>query len=97
MFSNYKCSATGKKALRAKGTLISEPRFSIPCEMRFPHVSKGKTAFVEGFSLKRPFFPFLASENCGSQGIANRGSLIGVPLALRGVVGVGGGLNVAFI
>ena len=41
--------------LRAKGTLISEPRFSTPCEMRFFPREKGKTAFVEGFSLKRPF------------------------------------------
>ena len=42
-------------ALRAKGTLISEPRFSTPCEMRFFPREKGKMAFVEGFSLKRPF------------------------------------------
>ena len=41
--------------LRAKGTLISEPRFSTPCEMRFFPREKGKTAFVEGSSLKRPF------------------------------------------
>ena len=43
------------KALRAKGTLISEPRFSTPCELRFFPREKGKMAFVEGFSLKRPF------------------------------------------
>ena len=42
--------------LRAKGTLISEPRFSTPCKMRFSPREKGKMAFVEGFSLKRPFF-----------------------------------------
>ena len=41
--------------LRAKGTLIGEPRFSTPCEMRFFPREKGKTAFMEGFSLKRPF------------------------------------------
>ena len=47
--------------LRAKGALISQPRFSIPCEMRsFPR-EKGKMAFVEGFSLKGRF-PFLAWE-----------------------------------
>ena len=38
--------------LRAKGTPISEPRFSTPCEMRF---FPTKMAFVEGLSLKRPF------------------------------------------
>ena len=41
--------------LRTKGTLISEPRFSTPCEMRFFPREKVKTAFVEGFSLERPF------------------------------------------
>ena len=41
--------------LRAKGTLISEPRFSTPCEMRFFPREKGKTAFLEKFSSKRPF------------------------------------------
>ena len=37
--------------LRAKGTLIiSEPRFSTPCDMRFFPRDKGKMAFFEGFS-----------------------------------------------
>ena len=40
------------RTLRAKGTLISEPRFSTPCEMRFFPREKGEMAFVEGFSLK---------------------------------------------
>ena len=44
-----------KESLRARGALISEPRFSTPCEMRFLPREKGKKAFVEGFSLKRPF------------------------------------------
>ena len=44
-----------KKTLRAKGTLIREPLFSTPCEMRFFPREKGAMAFVEGFSLKRPF------------------------------------------
>ena len=43
------------KSLRAKGTPISEPRSSTPCEMRFSPREKGKMASVEGFSLKRPF------------------------------------------
>ena len=47
---------------RAKGRLISEPRFPTPCEMRFFPREKGKTAFVEGFSLKFGRFPFLAWE-----------------------------------
>ena len=42
-------------SLRAKGTLISEPRFSTRCEMRFFPRSKGKIAFFKGFSLKRLF------------------------------------------
>ena len=36
-------------SLRAKGTLISEPRFSTPREMRFLPREKGKMAFLEGF------------------------------------------------
>ena len=73
----------GDNSLRAKGTLISEPRFSTPCEMRFFPREKGKTAFVEGFSLKRAVFPFSRGKNRISQGVENRGSLISVPLALR--------------
>ena len=49
-------------SLRAKGTLISEPRFSTPREVRFFPREKGKMAFVEGFSLKMAVFPFLAWE-----------------------------------
>ena len=103
------CTESRSKSMRAKGTLISEPRFSTPCEMRFFPCEKGKTAFSKkiprqrpplarcDFSHarkgKRPFqrksldkgrFPFLAWENRISQGVENRGSLISVPLALRG-------------
>ena len=39
------------KTLRAKGTLISEPRFSTPCEMRFNPRDTGKTAFLKKVSL----------------------------------------------
>ena len=35
------------KTLRAKGTLISEPRFSTPCEMRFFPREKRKTTFFK--------------------------------------------------
>ena len=43
------------KTLRAKGTLISEPRFSTPCEMRFFPREKGKTAFSSKNARQRPF------------------------------------------
>ena len=76
--------ANRKNPLRAKGTLISEPRFSTLCEMRFFPREKGKTAFFEGFSLKKAAFPFWRGKNRISQGVDNRGSLISVPLALRG-------------
>ena len=38
----------GINALRAKGTLISEPRFSTPCEMRFFPREKGKNRISQG-------------------------------------------------
>ena len=41
--------------LRAKGTLISEPRFSTPCEMQFFPREKGKTAFSKKNPQQRPF------------------------------------------
>ena len=73
------------QTLRAKGTLISEPRFSTPCDMRFFPREKGKMAFVEGFFFEKPFSPFSRGKNRISQRVENRGSLIGVPVALRGV------------
>ena len=42
-------------SLRAKGTLISEPRSSTPCEMRFFPSEKGKTAFSKKNPRERPF------------------------------------------
>ena len=47
--------------MTAKGTLISEPRCSTPCEMRFFPREKGKWPSFEGFSPKRSF-SFLAWE-----------------------------------
>ena len=74
---------SNKTTLRAKGTLISEPRFSAPCEMRFFPREKGKTAF----SKKNPWQGPVSSSRVGkiriSQGVENQGSLISVPLALR--------------
>ena len=50
-----------KKTLRAKGALISEPRFSTLCEMRcFPR-EKGKRPF-QSKTLDKGHFPFLAWE-----------------------------------
>ena len=60
---------TTPKTLKAKGTLISEPRFSTPCEMRFFPREKGRMAFVEGFSLKGGVFPFSRGKNRISQGV----------------------------
>ena len=70
-------------SLRAKGTLISEPRFSTPCEMRFFPCEKGKMAFVEGFSLKRPFSLSRVGKIASRRGEKIGGSLVSVPLALR--------------
>ena len=50
-----------ENSLRAKGTLISEPRFSTPCEMRFFPTREREKGLCRGFSLKWPF-PFLAWE-----------------------------------
>ena len=79
----FKTKSEKKKTLRAKGTLISEPRFSTPREMRFFPREKGKMAFVEGFSLKRPFSLSRMGKIASRRGVENRGSLISVPLALR--------------
>ena len=72
-------------ALRAKGTLISEPRFSTPCEMRFFPRERGETAFFKEKPSTKAVFPFSRGKNRISQGVENRGSLISVPLALRAV------------
>ena len=45
-----------RQRLRAKGTLISEPRFSTPREMRFFPREKGETALIQRKTLElRPF------------------------------------------
>ena len=70
-------------ALRAKGTLLSEPRFSTPpARCDFSHARKGNGLFKEKPSTKA-IFPFSRGKICISQGVENRGSLISVPLALR--------------
>ena len=62
-----------KKTLRAKGTLISEPRFSAPLrDAIFPMRERENGLFKEKPSTKAVF-----------PGVENWGSLISVPLALR--------------
>ena len=68
-------------SLRAN-TLISEPRLSTPCEMRFFPRGKGKWPLQEK-PLTKAIFPFSRGKNRISQGVENRGSPISVPLALR--------------
>ena len=65
-----------------EGTLIGEPRFSTPCEMRFSHARKGKRPFQRE-TLDKCRFKFSRGKHRVSQGVDNRGSLISVPLALR--------------
>ena len=45
--------------LRAKDTLISEPRFSTPCDMRFCPRDTGKRP-LQGKSPRKGHFPFIA-------------------------------------
>ena len=72
-------------SLRAKGTLISEPLFSTPCEMRFFSTRERENGLFKEKRSAKNHFPFLAWEKKKriSQGVENRGSLISVPLALR--------------
>ena len=69
--------------LKAKGTLISEPRFSTPCDMRFFPRDTGKRPFPRQKPSKKAISPVLREKNRILQGVDNRGSLISVPLALR--------------
>ena len=71
------------KRMRAKGTLISEPRFSTPCDMRFFPCDTGKMAFLEGLFLENGLVPVSHGKNRMSQGVEHRVSLISVPLTLR--------------
>ena len=77
--------------LTAKGTLISEPRFSTPCEMRFfpREKSERENGLCRGFFFGKAVCPFSRGTNRISQGVENRGSLISVPLALRVVLDCG--------
>ena len=76
--------SVSKNTLRAKGTLISEPRFSAPCEMRFFFPTRErKIGLRRGFFFEKAVFPFSRWKNRISQGVENRGSLISVRLALR--------------
>ena len=61
------------------------PDFLPPARCDFSHARKGKWPLSRVSSLKRAVFPFSRGKNRISQGVENRGSLISVPLALRGV------------
>ena len=69
--------------LRAKGTLISEARFSTPCEMRCLPREKGENGLFKEKPSTKAISPFARGKNRISQGVENRGSLISAPLALR--------------
>ena len=69
-------------SLRAKGTLISEPRSLPPARCDFSHARKEHDLF-RGFFSEKAIFPFSRGKNGISQGVENRGSLISVPLVLR--------------
>ena len=70
--------------MRAKGALISEPRFSTPCEMRFFPREKGENGLFRDKPSTKAIFPFSRGKNRISQGVENRGSLISAALDLRG-------------
>ena len=82
----FRGASCSNNSLRAKGTLISEPRFSTPCEVRFFPRDTGKGHFKEKPSEKA-IFPLSRGKNRISQGLENRGSLISVPLAQTILVG----------
>ena len=70
-------------SLRSQGALISEPRFSAPCDMRFFPRDVGKRPFSRKNSRQRPF-PFIAWEKSRHRaGVEIRGSLSSAALALR--------------
>ena len=69
--------------LRAKGTLISEPRFSTPLRDAIFPTRERENGLCRGFFFQKAIFPFSRGKNRISQGGENRGSLISVPLALR--------------
>ena len=59
MPADYRCE---KQTLRAKGTLISEPRFSTPCEMRLFPGDTGKKPFSRKKNIEKGHFPCIAWE-----------------------------------
>ena len=72
----------GKTSLKAKGTLISESRFSTPCDMRFcSHAIKGM-AFCEGFCLTIAFSVYRVGKLRVARG-RKSGLTFSVPLAPR--------------
>ena len=76
------CTLVPVLALRAKGTLISEPIFYPLRDAIFP-TRERENGLCRGFFFEKAVFPFSRGKNRISQGVENRGSLISVPLALR--------------
>ena len=70
-------------SLRAKGALISEPRFFTPLRDAISPTRARENGLCRGFFFKKAVFPFSRNKNRISQGVKNRGSLISAPLALR--------------
>ena len=69
-------------SLRAKGALISEPRFSLR-DAIFP-TRERENGLCQGFVFEKAVFPFSRGKNRISQGVENRGSLISAPLGPQG-------------
>ena len=74
-------------SLRAKGALISEPRFSTPREMSFFPTRERENGLFKENPLTKAILPFSRGKNRISQGVENRGSLISAPLALKVFLG----------
>ena len=70
-------------SLRAKGTPISEPRFSTACDMKFFPPQYKENDDFESNPLKKAILPMSRGESRMLQAAENRGSLCSVPLALR--------------
>ena len=67
-----------------QSTLISEPRFSTPCEMRFFPARERENGLFKDKPSTEAVFPFSRGKNPISQGLEHRGSPISVPFGPQG-------------